>query len=320
MSDATTSSHIRPAGQRSWLKRLLTEPLFHFLAIAAVLFVAYRALNPNPGTAEQSSRIVLTEDDLRQLSITWLAQGRPAPTAEQMQHLVAVKVREEILYREALALGLDKDDTIVKRRLAQKMEFLAEDLSNIAEPSTQELKVWFEANMKRFELPQRVSFRHLYFSPDRHRERTQEKATTALADLAGKSRDATEASPLGDRFMFQDTYGDRTFAQVATLFGPEFARTLFTFKPGAWQGPVQSGYGWHLIWIDSMTPIHVPTFEEVEPSVKSEWVAGQREQSKRKMFEAMRTRYQVILPGMPANPADGKSSLAPKAGTGTSEN
>ena len=291
-------------------KRLLREPLVHFLVVAMALFVVYRAMNPETDSAEQSKRIVLTADDLSQLSVVWLAQGRPAPTPEQMRHLVEAKVREEILYREALALGLDKDDTIVKRRLAQKMEFLAEDLSGIEEPSVEGLRIWFEANAQRFALPPRVSFRHLYFSFDRHGERTQAAAETALAALAGKPRDSADGAALADPFMFQDSYGDRPFSQIATQFGPRFAQALFALKPGSWQGPIESGYGWHLIWIDSLTPSRVPAFEEIEPTVKSAWVADQRKEAKRKMFDAMRARYRVVLPEPPASPASGKPAAA----------
>ena len=287
---------------RSRLKRLLREPLIHFLVASMVLFVVYRVMHPKSEAAEPSNRIVITTDDLAQLSVAWLAQGRSALTLEQMRHLVDAKVREEILYREALALGLDKDDTIIKRRLAQKMEFLAEDPSNIPEPSTELLKTWFEAHAQRFAVPARVSFRHLYFSFDRHGEDTQRAAAKALESLAGASGDAPKPKKLGDPFMFQDAYGDRTLEQVATLFGPGFARDLFGSKAGSWQGPVESGYGWHLIWIDSLTPGRVPAFEEVEPSVKTEWLADQRGQAKRKMFEAMRSRYQVVLPELPDTP------------------
>jgi hypothetical protein len=312
--DAKAPSASNPPTPSAWWRRWLHEPLAHFLVAAMALFVVYQAMNPQDESAETSNQIVLTADDLDQLRIVWLAQGRPAPTPEQMRNLVELKVREEILYREALALGLDKDDTIVKRRLAQKMEFLAEDLSGLGEPSTEELKTWFEANAQRFALPPRVSFRHLYFSFDRHGERTQGVATAALLTLAGKPRDTPDAAALADPFMFQDTYGDRSFGQIATQFGPKFVRGLFAFKPGSWQGPIESGYGWHLIWIDSLTPSRMPAFEEVQPAVKSEWVADQREQAKRKMFDAMRARYQVILPEFSARPASDKPSLQREPG------
>src|SRR5260370_32329736 len=140
------------------------------------LFVIYRMLNPGANQAGSARRIEVTVDDIRQLQLAFTAQWQRAPTPEEMAGLVDNRFREEILYREALALGLDKDDTIVKRRMAQKMEFLAEDVSAIREPKVEVLKAWFAKNSGRFSLPSRATFRHLYFSFDRRRERTRDDA------------------------------------------------------------------------------------------------------------------------------------------------
>src|SRR5207344_232 len=133
---------------------------------------------------------------------------------EEMRNLIETRVREEVLYREALALGLDKDDTIVKRQLARKMEFLAEDVSKLEEPTSRELGAWYEKNKARFVLPPRVSFRHVYFSPDRRGGSTHGDAERALTRLAGKPMDSPGAAT-GDPFMFQDYYGDRSFDELA---------------------------------------------------------------------------------------------------------
>ena len=268
-----------------------------FLLIGTALFLGYRALNPNPEAGTASTRIELTEDDLRQMSVAWLAQGRPAPTPEQMRSLVDMRVREEILYREALALGLDKGDTIVKRRLAQKMEFLFEDVSALREPTREELKGWFEKNSDRFALPPRASFRHLYFSPDRRGARAREDAARALDTLRGKPASVQRGAAGADPFMFQDYYGDRSLEEMAKLFGPRFAQVLLQQQPGSWQGPIESGYGWHLVWVDSLTPARVPAFEEVETEAKTEWIADQRAETRRRAYEVMRARYEILLPG-----------------------
>jgi peptidyl-prolyl cis-trans isomerase C len=278
------------------LRRWLREPLVHFLLIGLALFAAYSVLNRGPDQGTSLNQIVLTEDDLQQLQIAFTAQWQRQPTPEEMAGLINSRVREQILYREALALGLDKEDTIVKRRMAQKMEFLAEDLSDLHEPPTEELRAWFEKKSQRFALPSRTTFRHLYFSPDRRGQRAHADAVRVLGKLAGKSEDSPAAAGLADSFMFQDFYAERTPEQLAKEFGPNFAKSLFQLKPGSWQGPVESGYGWHLVWIDSITPSRVTQFEEVEPDVKSAWMAEQRAESKRKMFEAMRARYEVVLP------------------------
>jgi peptidyl-prolyl cis-trans isomerase C len=283
------------------VKRWFREPLVHFLLIGLVLFAAYSVLNPGPGRGGSLNQIVLTESDLQQLQIAFTAQWQRPPTPEELAGLINSRVREEILYREALALGLDKEDTIVKRRMAQKMEFLAEDLSDLREPTTEELRAWFEENSRQFTLPARVTFSHLYFSPDSRGQRAHDDAVTALAKIAGQPDDSKLAASLADQFMFQDYYGDRTQEQLLKEFGPNFAQSLFQFNPGSWQGPIDSGYGWHLVWIDSITPSRVPQFEEVAQDVRSAWIEEQRAETKRNMFEAMKMRYEVELPPSTGN-------------------
>ncbi len=272
------------------------EPLVYFLVAGLVLFALYRALNPVTMERDAPTRVSLTEDDLRQITVAWLAQGRSTPTLEQVRSLAETKVREEVLYREALALGLDKDDTIVKRRLVQKMEFLAEDLSALRDPAPGELKAWFDANASKFALPPRVTFRHVYFSPDARGTRARDDSIRALAALDGKAPDGVAAERVGDPFMFQAYYADRTPEQVAKIFGNEFANTLFDVKLGAWQGPFASGLGWHVVFVTSRDAPRLPPIEEVETDVRAEWMAEQRAAAKRRMYETMRTRYEVVLP------------------------
>jgi peptidyl-prolyl cis-trans isomerase C len=297
MADQTpNASLIESKRGATKLRRWSREPLLHFLLAAALLFAGYRLLHPESRQAEDANRIVVTDDDLNQLHIAWMAQWRRPPTPAELRGLVESKVREEIFYREAMALGLGKDDAIVKRRLAQKMEFLAEDVSTAREPEIDELKTWFEKNRERFALPARMSFRHLYFSFDGRHERARDDAARSMAMLVGKPAESPESENLADPFMFQDYYGDRPPEQVAAVFGTKFAEALFELEPGAWRGPIESGFGWHLVWIDSKIPGRVPAFEEVGAMVKSEWITEHRAESKRKAFEAMRARYQVVLP------------------------
>jgi parvulin-like peptidyl-prolyl isomerase len=276
--------------------RLLREPLTQFLLLGLLLFAGYHGLRRGGDPRGQPGRIELTADDLRQIGFAWVAQGRAAPSREEMQSLVDARVREEILYREALAFGLDKEDTIVRRRMAQKMEFLFEDVAALREPTADELRAWFEENAERFTLPARATFRHLYFSPDRRGASAHDEAARALQKVAGKPMDSPQATALGDPFMFQDYYGDRSPDDVARAFGPGFARALFRLTPGAWAGPIESGYGWHLVWVDAMTPSLAPAFEEVEPDVRTGWIEERRAEIRQQAFEAMRARYEVVLP------------------------
>lgn len=291
MNGAATDN-ARPSTPWLWLR----EPLLHFLVLGGVLFAVYAALNPQVDEPLKAGRIELTGDELRQMAQVWAAKWQRPPTAEEMRSLVEKEVREEMLYREALALGLDQGDTIVRRRLAQKMEFLAEDTSVIRDPAPGELEAWFEQNHERFALPGRISFRHLYFSPDRHGQRARDVAEQALEQLAGEPMNSPVAANLGDRFMYQDHYGDRVPEQIASVFGQQFAQALFELRPGAWQGPLASGLGWHLVFVDSIAPGRVPYFEEIEPQVRVEWIDVQRAGEKRRTLEAMRARYEIVLP------------------------
>jgi parvulin-like peptidyl-prolyl isomerase len=221
--------------------------------------------------------------------------------------VVEDKVKEEVLYREGLAMGLDKDDTIVKRRMAQKVQFLSEDVAAAHEPSTAELRTWFEKNTDRFALPSRYSFRHIYFSPDKRGTKAYSDAAEALARIAGQPENSALSTSVADRFMFQDYYGDRTPSAIAKEFGPQFAVALEKIKPGLWQGPIESGFGWHLVFVDTVIPGRLPAFEEVESDVKTAWLGDQKGQAWQKAYQEMRAKYTVLLPA----PPDKQTAAAP---------
>ncbi len=292
------------------LKRWLREPLLHFLALGVALFGIYGYMQRGRGGVESSRQITLSLDELRQMDVYFESQWHRQPTPAEFQAMVEDKVREEVLYREALAMGLDKDDTIVKRRMAQKMQFLAEDVAAAHEPSTAELKAWFEKNSNKFALPSRYSFRHLYFSPDKRGKDARDDAAKALAKIAGQPEDSKLAASLGDQFMFQDYYGDRAPEAIAKEFGPQFAVALEKLKPGSWQGPIESGYGWHLVYLDTVIPGRVPAFEEMEPDVKTAWLAEQKQQAWQKAYAEMRAKYIVLLPG-PSNKEAAQAPVPP---------
>ena len=319
MNDVAVVAGAQPAVEASRsrqhsslaLKRWLREPLLHFLILGAVLFAVYSYINRGRGGVESSKQIILSLDELRQMDVYFESQWHRQPTPQEFQAMVEDKVREDVLYREALAMGLDKDDTIVKRRMAQKMQFLAEDVATAHEPSSAELKAWFDKNKDKFALPSRISFRHIYFSPDSRGKNAQGDATNALTKLAGQPEDSKLAASMGDRFMFQDYYGDRAPEAIAKEFGPPFAVAVEKLKPGSWQGPIESGYGWHLVFVTTVIPGRIPAFEEIEPDVKTAWLAQQKRQAWEKAYAEMRTKYTVLLPGPPSN--ETAQTPAPKA-------
>jgi len=294
------------------MTRLLREPLLHFLLIGALLFGLYGLAPPGPlTTVAPSKEIRLSLDEINQLTQLFQSQWRRAPTPQELQRLVETKVEQEILYREALAMGLDKDDEIVKRRMAQKMQFLAEDVAAAREPTTDELKAWFETNSAKFAQPPRLGLRHLYFSTDRRGVRAREDAQQALVQLAGQPVDTQAAAALADPFMFQDYYRDRSPEFLGKEFGAPFAVAVAKLPPGSWQGPIESGFGWHLVFVDTVVPGRVPAFEEVEADVRAAWLREQKALAWAKSYKTMRESYTVLLPGPPDESA--ATSLNPPA-------
>jgi peptidyl-prolyl cis-trans isomerase C len=281
--------------------RIAREPLLHFIALGIGLFVANAYLQKTGADTAAPKRIDLTLDEMQQLDMLFESQWRRQPTPQEFGALVENQIKQEILYREALALGLDKDDEIVKRRMAQKMQFLAEDVAAAHEPSTTELRNWFDANTAKFALPGRIAFRQLYFSPDQRGVRARDDASAALEKLAGQPIDAPLAK--GDPTMLQDYYGDRSAEALAKDFGPTFAQAVFALVPGTWQGPIESGFGWHLIFVDSIIPGRVPDFAEVEPDVKIAWLGEQKALAWQKAYDAMRATYVVRMPNPAERPA-----------------
>ena len=296
-----------PSSFFSVVKRWLREPLLHFVLIGLVLFAAYTYINGGRSGTESPRQIVLSLDALQTMTAYFQSQWRRPPTAQEFQALVEDKIKEEVLYREGLVMGLDKDDTIVKRRMAQKVQFLAEDVASAHEPSTAELKAWFEKNTDKFALPSRYSFRHIYFSPDKRGKNAHEDAAQALARIARQPEDSALITQVADRFMFQDYYGDRTPSAIAKEFGPQFAVAIEKLKPGSWQGPIESGYGWHLVFVDTVIPGRIPAFDEVESDVKTAWLNDQKAQAWQKAYQTMRAKYTVLLPG----PRDKQTASAP---------
>ena len=281
----------------SFGRRWLREPLLHFLLIGMALFVVWGKLNPAQIREGGMSRIVITEDDLVQFDQVWRAKWQRPPTPQELVAMVDNKIKEEILYREALAMGLDRDDSIIKRRLAQKMAFLGEDVSGIQEPTADEIRDWYERHSGTFALPERGSFRHLYFSIDARGDAARDAALQALEILSGKAGNDPATKKLGDPFMFQDYYGDRSPVEVASDFGGQFTEALFQLEPGSWQGPIRSGYGLHLVIVYEREAAGRHAFAEVRERVKNDYLFELRQSRNEEVLDKLKSRYEIVVDG-----------------------
>lgn len=273
----------QPASRRL---RWLRDPLFAFLAIGAGVFAVERALKRDDGRT-----IVVTEAQVAQMAQLWEAQAGRPPTAAEQRVLVADHVREEILVREARRLGLDREDVVVRRRLAQKLTFLTEDVAVLAPPEADALRTYFAANRDRYATPAVVSFSHIYFSPDVRREPGAD-AAAALADLAPDAWRST-----GDPFLLGRTYAHASTVRVRRDFGDAFADAVLAMPAdAAWRGPVASAYGAHLVRVDAKTPAAAPGYEAVAERVAADYDAERRAEGNRAYFEDLRAQYAVVVP------------------------
>jgi hypothetical protein len=283
------------------LGAMVREPLLHFLAIGAAIFGLY-ALTAEPEATATGDRIVVSGGDIARLSSLWEKRWQRLPTEDELRGLIDEHIREEVLYREALALGLDRDDTVVRRHLRQKFEFLTQDLAVAHEPEAAKLATWFEANRERYRAPSRLSFAQVYFSLDRRGAAGEREARLVLASLRDDAT-GTGWAGLGDVTMLDDTYRDRTVQEIEALFGREFVAALAGLEPGVWSGPIASGYGLHLVRLDARSPGEVPPLGEVERQVRDDWDYEQRRQANEAIFRQLLERYEVVVNGADAGTA-----------------
>ncbi len=274
--------------KESRFSSITRQPLLHFLIAGFALFVLFAGLHRST-VIQEPQRIDITPDVVQRIAISWWARWQRPVSEQQMQGLIDEYVKEEILYREALKLGLEKDDTIIRRRLAQKMDFLAEDVVSLREPAPGVLEAWYKQHQSRYAPPPLATFHHLYFALDKRGTDAQTQAQNALSRLTDKN------SGEGDAFMFENAYTEQSQDQVARVFGSKFAISLFKQTPGSWVGPVESGFGWHLVWIDALAKPPSPPFETVAQLVKSDWLSERRSESKRASFDALKARYEVVV-------------------------
>jgi len=272
--------------------KLLKEPLLHFLIAGSVLFAAYGWLNR--GADDDRPVVRITAAEVEWLQQTWARQWQRPPSPEETQGLVVDYLKEELLAREARVLGLDENDTVVRRRLAQKMEFMVEDTAQLAQPSEEELLRFYEANRERFQLPALLSFSHIYFNPDRRGARTEADARAALQQLL-RAGGSASPSDLGDRFLAQYDFRDADEQAVGSVLGAEFARQVFTFAPGKWQGPIESGYGLHLVRVWKKQSAQPRELSAVKDEVLEQWRQQRENEAREQYFAALLERYDVVV-------------------------
>ncbi len=268
----------------------MREPLVHFLLLGMGLFVLFGIVGEsNDGPTD---RIEVSAARAAQMKEIFTRTWQRPPTEQELKGLIEDHIREEIYYREALAMGLDKDDTIVRRRLRQKLEFVTDDIVDAVDPTEEQLERYFSENAAAFRVPARVSFRHVYFNQDRRGTQAIQDAESLLARL-NESDPGIDTAGLGDSLMLPGNYGPVSEDEIARGFGNEFAAKLADLPSGRWSGPVKSGFGLHLVFIRERIAGSLPTLAEVQDAVDTEWRNARRTEAAEAFYRSLRKRYVV---------------------------
>ena len=276
------------------LRRAAREPLVHFLALGGALFLLHGLLRP-PGAAPAGD-IVVSEARAGAIAATFSRTWQRPPTRSELEALIDDHIRTEVLVREAQALGLDRDDTIIRRRLRQKMEFFSEEQAPQGQPSDRQLQAFLEANPERFSSAPRLSFQQIFLDPERRGDALPGDASRMLAQLNAPSPPA-DPSRLGDPLpLVEPVAASMPKSEVAALFGSTFADALVTQPAGRWLGPIPSGYGQHLVRVDALVPGEPQPLERIRAELEREWLAARSQEQEEAFYRQLLGKYVVQRP------------------------
>ena len=273
------------------MKRFIREPLVHFLLLGGILFAV--GLARAEGSSSTSNRIALTPGVIERLMEGFRMTWRRPPTESEFRGLVEDYLKEEVLYREAVAMGLDQGDQIIRRRLRQKLEFLTADFVGSIEPTDEELQAFLERNPDLYRLDAVLSFRHVFLRTGKDPAEMERRAEDLLAALCGDPE--MDPGGVGDPFMYPSFFEDLSELGIANTFGPEFKDSVLELPVGEWAGPVASAYGLHLVRVDAMTPGRIPVLEEVREAVNRDLVAELTTAAEQAYFDGLLGQYVVTV-------------------------
>lgn len=273
------------------MKRWLKEPLLHF-ALLGMLIFAVSAWREQQRPAENAAaKIEITAGTIAWLREGFTRQWHREPDADDLRGLLNDHLREEVLYREALAMGLDRDDSIVRRRMAQKLEFLTQNVVAAVEPDDAALRKFFEENAPRYARAARISFRHVFFSKERRGVNLEKDAAEALAALAKGASDET----MGDPFLREHEFTDANADEIAAALGREFAEKVTVTAAGEWRGPLASSYGVHLVRVSKREEPQPATFEAVRDAVARDFSDERRRTANQDFLERLKAQYRITV-------------------------
>lgn len=286
------------------MTRLFRDPLIVFLLIGAGIFLLYTKLNPSDEIVEDNPNLIQVTNDIQNmLASEWRALWNRPPSPEEFKGLLDGHIKEEILFREASKLGLDQSDSIIRRRLAQKMEFLTSDIADFEEVSDETLQAFYQENSASYQQPAELAFQQLYFSTDKRADAAADSATL-LAKLNDGSLSIEQAIEASDRTLLNPEYKSTSLPVIGKQFGTEFTEAIADQQPGDWLGPVKSGYGLHLVRITGRKEGHLPEFASVRTNVLNDYRYQQRKTLNENVLVALLEQYEVVIDTRVEEPAE----------------
>ena len=269
------------------------SPLIHIVLFGCLLGVVLVVGFGRPSAVDDATRVVITDDDIAQLRAGWMRTWQREPTAAELRGQLEKFVHDEVLYREAVRLGYDKDDVLIRHTLKLKMEFLGEAQAQKIDPSLDEMQAYYAMRKDRYRVPAKVSFIHVYFSTDKRGAGAEVEAKQALERLVADNPDLGGLTGYGDRFMLKDHYVGQDQRQLRATFGETFAQQVVTLASGTWQGPVASAYGLHLVKVYDRQEAYLPAIEDIEKKIRDDMDFENREAFKQLFYTEILRNYQV---------------------------
>ena len=285
------------------MKRVLKEPLVHFMLIGVALFVAYSLMSARDAVPRDA--IVVSAGKIEHLAALYARTWQRPPTRTELEGLINDYLREEVAYREGLAVGLDRDDTIIRRRIRQKLEFIAEDIASQIEPSDDQLAEYLTAHADQFRVDPHLTFRQVYLNSDQRGDSLETDAHDLL--IAFKGYPSIDASTHGDRILLEHGYTDVSMREIASMFGQQFAAAVVDLEPGVWSGPIESGYGVHLVFVDGRIEPRLPELDEIRGQVRREWDNARRVDMTETFYSNLLDRYEIVIEWPESGTKEGES-------------
>jgi peptidyl-prolyl cis-trans isomerase C len=274
--------------------KLLREPLLHFMLIGAVIYSLYGVF-AEPVAEATDKTIVVTAGELEWMQSSWQKRWNRLPTTEEFDGLVQQYIKETVLYREALTMGLNKHDMVIRRRLAQKLEFLAKDLVALTPPTEDELQTYFDERIALYAQPALYTFTQVFLDPDKRGSKTLEDAEKIKVTLIAKGEDFGDAGALGDDLMLQNYFPQKDASEIQKQFGSGFTESLIELSPGQWHGPVLSGFGVHLVYVSEVIEPPPPVFADVRERVVADWTLERGEELNKQFYASLREQYTIVM-------------------------